>query len=187
MAAICERTLAEDFQQRHPMPQKRFSFDAEGGYACVGEGVFAEVPRGAWWTVPFLRFGAFGNTLFPDHGNNIPFTIENYPSIDGFGRPTITFIRTLDTPGTFMGRTKKGRFAAAMVYSEARGAVVEHLGTRQYLATDLVLEVLADGSLHLQTTGQRFYEGPVPFSFPGTSTSNRSEKKSVNSVRGDTP
>lgn len=168
------------------MPQKRFSFDPQGGYACLGEGVFAEVPRGAWWTVPFQRFGAFGNILFPDHGNNIPFTIENYPHIDGFGRLTVRFIRTLDTPRVLQGRTEEGRFDATLVHSEARSAVVDYLGTRQHMATDPVLEVLPDGSLHRQTTGQRFYEGPVAFSFPGTSTSSRSEKKSVNSVREDT-
>lgn len=170
MASIFETALGEDFQRLHPMLQKRFGVDVESGYACVGEGVFSEVRRGAWWTVPFLRFGAFRNILFPDHGNNIPFTIENYPYIDGFGRPTVTFIRTLDAPGALKGRTKKRRFDATMVCSEARGAVVDYLGTHQHLATDLVLEVLADGSLHLQTTGQRFYEGPVAFSFPSIGT-----------------
>lgn len=165
MASIFEIALGEDFRRLHPMMQKRFGVDVDAGYACVGTGTFAEVRRGAWWTVPFLRLGAFRNILFPHHGNNIPFVIENYPYIDGFGRPTLTFNRTLQLPGG-----KKRRFDATMVHSRKRGAIVDYLGTHQHLATDLLLEVLPDGGLHLQTSGQRFYEGPVAFNFPAIGT-----------------
>jgi len=178
VASIFETALGEDFQRLHPMLQKRFGVDVEAGYACVGTGVFTEVRRGAWWTVPFLRFWCFRNSLFPDHGNTIPFTVENCPYIDGFGRPTVTFVRTLDMPAVRGGRAKKRRFDATMVHSKKRGAVVDYLGTHQHLATDLALEVLGDGSLHLQTTGQRFYEGPVAFNFPpiGTGTADLYER-----------
>lgn len=165
MPSIFEIQLGEDFHKLHPMLQKRFGVDVSAGYACVGTGVFSEVRRGHWWTVPFLRFGAFRNILFPDKGNNVPFTIENYPYIDGFGRPTVTFVRTLKLPGR-----KPRRFDATMVYSSKRGAIVDYLGTHQHLATDLKLRVRSDGSLHLQTTGQRFYEGPFAFNFPAIGT-----------------
>lgn len=159
--SIFEQGLGADFQRLHPMLQQRFGVDPAAGYACVGHGVFSEVRRGAWWTVPFLKFGAFRNILFPDAGTNVPFTIENYPYVDGFGRPTVTFARTLDIrPGT------QRRFDATMVYSTARNAVVDYLGTHQHLATDLELAVLDDGSLHLRSTRLRFYEGRVHFSVP---------------------
>ncbi|SEF10718.1 protein of unknown function [Arthrobacter alpinus] len=179
MPSIFEIELGEDFHRLHPMMQKRFGVDVEAGYACVGTGVFSEVRRGAWWTAPFLRFGAFRNILFPDHGTNIPFTIENYPYIDGFGRPTVTFIRTLQMPGA-----KKRRFDATMVHSMKRGAIVDYLGTHQHLATDLLLEVLPDGSLHLQTSGQRFYEGPVAFDFPAIGTGTADVYESYDESRG---
>ncbi|WP_104109224.1 DUF4166 domain-containing protein [Arthrobacter sp. N199823] len=184
MASIFEITLGEDFQRLHPMMQKRFGVDVEAGYACVGTGVFSEVRRGAWWTVPFLRFGAFRNILFPDQGDNIPFTVENYPYVDGFGRPTVTFVRTLDVPSVRGGRAKKRRFDATMVHSKERGAIVDYLGTHQHLATDLVLDVLDDGSLHLQTTGQRFYEGPVVFNFPAIGTGTADLYESYDDARG---
>ena len=60
------------------------------------------------------------------------------------------------------GRTR--RFDATMVLHEGR--VIDYLGTHQHLAVDLDLRVLDDGSLHLTTHGQRFYEGPVGFRFP---------------------
>lgn len=179
MASIFEIELGEDFHRLHPMMQKRFGVDVDAGYACVGTGVFSEVRRGAWWTALFLRFGAFRNILFPDHGTNIPFTIENYPYIDGLGRPTVTFVRTLHKPGA-----RKRRFDATMVHSKKRGAIVDYLGTHQHLVTDLLLEVLPDGSLHLQTSGQRFYEGPVAFNFPAIGTGTADVYESYDESRG---
>lgn len=179
MASIFEIELGEDFHRLHPMMQKRFGVDVKAGYACVGTGIFSEVRRGSWWTAPFLRFGAFRNILFPDQGTNIPFTIENYPYIDGFGRATVTFIRTLEMPGG-----KKRRFDATMVRNEKRGAIVDYLGTHQHLATDLRLKALPDGSLHLQTSGQRFYEGPVAFNFPDVLTGTADLYESYDEGRG---
>lgn len=161
MTSIFATALGPDFLRLHPMLQRRFGVDIDSRYACIGTGIFSEVRRGAWWTVPFLRFGAFRNILFPDQGQDIPFTIENYPYLDGFGRPTVTFVRTLTVkPG------KKRRFDATMIYSEKTGGIVDYLGTHQHLATDLKLEVLPDGSLHLRSEGQRFYEGRLGFTFP---------------------
>lgn len=159
--SMFQQALGAGFHRLHPMLQKRFGVDPAGGYACVGRGVFSEVRRGAWWTVPFLKFGAVRNILFPDAGTNVPFTIENYPYVDSFGRPTVTFGRTLE-----IRPNKHRRFDATMVYSAARGTVVDYLGTHQHLATDLELAVLDDGSLHLRSTRLRFYEGRLQFTVP---------------------
>ncbi|MBD7996517.1 DUF4166 domain-containing protein [Arthrobacter sp. Sa2CUA1] len=159
--SIFARALGPDFDRLHPMLQQRFGVDPASGYACLGRGVFAEVRRGAWWTVPFLKVGAYRNILFPERGTDVPFTIENYPYTDGFGRPTVTFTRTLEMrPG------KPRRFDATMVYSEARGTVVDYLGSHQHLATDLRLAVREDGSLHLRSTALRFHEGLLHFTVP---------------------
>lgn len=178
MASIFELALGSDFQKLHPMLQKRFGVDTEAGYACVGRGVFSEVRRGAWWTVPFLRLGAFRNILFPDQGTDIPFTIENYPYTDTFGRPTVTFVRTLELP-----RARKRRFDATMVHSIQRGGIIDYLGTHQHLATDLFLEVTEDGSLHLQSGAQRFYEGTVGFTFPASFTGTADLYESYDDLR----
>ena len=135
MASIFAQALGQDFHRLHPMLQRRFGVGTAAGYACVGRGVFSEVRRGAWWTVPFLRLGAYRNILFPDQGENIPFTIENYPYTDGFGRPTVTFVRTLE-----LSPARRRRFDATMIYSPATGGIIDYLGTHQHLATDLDLE-----------------------------------------------
>ncbi|MHA7274190.1 DUF4166 domain-containing protein [Arthrobacter sp. TMT4-20] len=178
MASIFEKTLGEDFHRMHPMLQKRFGVDTDAGYACVGRGTFSEVRRGARWTVPFLQLGAYRNILFPDQGQNIPFTIENYPYIDGFGRPTVTFVRTLD-----LGTTTR-RFDATMIHSDHRGGIVDYLGTHQHLVTDLALEVLTDGSLHLRSGPQRFYEGFAGFTFPAIFTGTADLYENFDDTRG---
>ena len=176
--SIFALALGRDFQRLHPMLQRRFGVDPAAGYACIGRGVFTEVRRGAWWTVPFLRFGAFRNILFPEKGTNLPFTVENYAYTDGFGRPTVTFVRTLEVrPG------KSRRFDATMVHSAARGAVVDYLGTHQHLATDLQLAVRPDGSLHLRTTALRFHEGPASFTVPALLTGTADLYESFDDLR----
>lgn len=179
MASIFEKALGQDFLRLHPMLQKRFGVDAESNYACVGDGFFSEVRRGAWWVIPFLYLGAYRNILFPGQGRNIPFTIENYPYVDGLGRPTVTFVRTLGAMGN-----KRRRFDATMVYSRQRGAIIDYLGTHQHLATELDLEVLADGTLHLQTTALRFYEGPLAFTVPAILTGTADLYESYDDSRG---
>lgn len=53
-----------------------------------------------------------------------------------------------------------------MIYSEQRRRIVDYLGTHQHLAVDIDLKVAPDGGIALRSDAQRFYEGPVGFSFP---------------------
>ena len=159
MTSIFESALGEDFTRLHPMMQKRFGVGLESGYACVGTGVMSRIRRGPWWVVPFLHIGKLRNILIPDTGENVPFTIENYPYLDPFGRETVTFVRE------YQVRRRPSRFDATMILSNGR--VVDYLGTHQHLAVDLGLSVADDGSLVLVSEAQRFYEGRlVAFRFP---------------------
>lgn len=158
MTSMFATALSGDFARLHPMLQRRFGVSVAAGYACVGTGVMTRIRRGPWWTVPFLRLGKFRNILIPDHGVGIPFTVENYPYVDPFGRETVTFVREYR-----IGR-RPSRFDATMIL--ANGRIVDYLGTHQHLAVDLDLAVMDDGSLRLQSQAQRFYEGPIAFRFP---------------------
>lgn len=153
--------LGADFDRLHPQLQRRFGVGVAAGYGCVGRGVMAEVRRGPWWTLPFLALGARRNIMFPEQGSGIGFEIDNYPYIDGHGRETVTFVRTMHVrPG------RRRRFDATMIYSDARGKIIDYLGSHQHLAVDLDLAVTDDGALRLTSGSQRFYEGPVAFRFP---------------------
>jgi hypothetical protein len=53
-----------------------------------------------------------------------------------------------------------------MILSHQRGGIVDYLGTHQHLAVDIDLRVDDEGGLCLRSGAQRFYEGPIAFSFP---------------------
>ncbi len=118
-----------------------------------------ELWHGPAYTLPFLYIGSWRRILLPESGKNIPFRIENYSYIDTLGRETITWIRTFQT-------RRLRRFDAYMIYSEQRGRIVDYLGTHQHLAVDIDLSVASNGGLRLRSGAQRFYEGPLGFSFP---------------------
>jgi hypothetical protein len=159
MTSVFATALGADYHRLHPMLQRRFGVGLTSGYACVGTGVMSTVRRGPWWTLPFLHLGAVRNILFPDQGRDVPFTIENYPYLDPYGRETVTFVREYH-----LG-SRARRFDATMI--AAGGRLIDYLGTHQHLAVDLELTVEPDGSLSLRSAEQRFYEGRfVAFRFP---------------------
>lgn len=159
MRSIYERVLGSDFARLHPEIQRRFGFSSVDKIASFGTGVMEELWHGPSYTLPFLYLGSWRSIMFPERGTNVPFTIENYAYVDRFGRETVTWIRTFQT-------RRPRRFDAYMVYSEQRGCIVDYLGTHQHLAVDIELKVAPNGGLQLRSGAQRFYEGPVGFSFP---------------------
>jgi hypothetical protein len=159
MSSIYQRALGSDFHRLHPRIQARFGFDSTDGRASIGRGTMEEIWHGRPYTLPFLYVGAWRRIMFPEQGRNLPFTVANYAYVDGFGRETVTWIRS------FRGRRPR-RFDAYMIYSEERGRIVDYLGTHQHLAVDIDLSVDDTGGLCLRSGDQRFYEGAITFRFP---------------------
>jgi hypothetical protein len=159
MSSIYQRVLGAEFSRLHPQIQRRFGFSSADGVAAIGCGVMDEIWRGRWYTRPFLHLGSRRNVMFPETGRTIPFTIENYAFVDGFGRETVSWVRT------FAGRRTR-RFDAYMIYSDARRRIVDYLGSHEHLAVDIDLSVDSDGGLRLRSGSQRFYEGIIGFNFP---------------------
>jgi hypothetical protein len=159
MRSIYEIALGSDFQCLHPQIQRRFGLTSESGVASIGKGIMRELWHGPFYTLPFLYLGSCRRIMFPERGQNVPFTIENYAFRDSVGRETVTWIRTFDVG-------KRRRFDAYMIYSETRGKIVDYMGSHEHLAVDLDLSVDERGGLRIQSAGQRFYEGPISFSFP---------------------
>ena len=159
MSSIYERALGSDFKRLHPLIQKRFGLEAGSGQAAVGTGVMEKIWHGAAYTLPFLYIGTWRSIMFPEHGRNVPFTIENYAYLDPLGRETVSWVRTFET-------SRKRRFDAYMIWSEERGCIVDYLGTHQHLAVDLEVSVDENGGLRIRSGEQRFYEGWLSFRFP---------------------
>jgi hypothetical protein len=159
MKSIYERAMGSDFTRLHPEIQRRFGLSCSDSVASIGTGVMQEIWHGPRYTLPFLYLGSWRRIMFPESGLNVPFQIVNYCYVDDLGRETVTWIRTF--------QTKRPRpFDAYMIYSEQRRRIVDYLGTHQHLAVDIELSVAPNGGLALRSGAQRFYEGPVGFSFP---------------------
>jgi hypothetical protein len=159
VTSIYQRALGAEFERLHPQIRRRFGFASRDGVAAIGTGVMDEIWRGGPYTLPFLYVGTWRRIMFPERAKRVPFRIENYAYVDGFGRETVTWLRTFHT-------RRVRRFDAYMVYSEQRGCVVDYLGTHQHLAVDLQLRADGGGGLRLRSGAQRFYEGPLGFRFP---------------------
>jgi len=159
MISIYQQALGTDFARLHPMIKRRFGLTSEAGLASVGRGTMSRVWHGKLFTLPFLLVGASRSIMFPEQAKDVPFTIENYAYKDGFGRETVTWVRTFST------RCRR-RFDAYMVYSKKRACIVDYLGTHQHLAVDLQMSVAENGGMLIRSGAQRFYEGPLAFSFP---------------------
>jgi hypothetical protein len=157
--SIYRRALGADFERLHPQIQRRFGFNSRDRLAAVGRGIMAEVWHGRPFTLPFLYVGSWRRIMFPEWGRNVPFTIENYAYLDSLGRETVTWLRTFQT-------RRIRRFDAYMIYSERRGRIVDYLGSHQHLAVDIDVCVDERRGLHLRSSEQRFYEGPLAFRFP---------------------
>jgi hypothetical protein len=159
MNSIYQIAMGSDFAKLHPQIQRRFGFSSGDGLAAIGRGVMERIWHGRFYTLPFLYVGTWRRIMFPEYGENIPFTIENYAYIDSLGRETVTWLRTFQT-------RRPRRFDAYMVYSRERGKIVDYLGTHQHLAVDIDLAVNQRGGLCLRSGEQRFYEGLIGFRFP---------------------
>ncbi|MET8214702.1 DUF4166 domain-containing protein [Streptomyces hirsutus] len=160
MTSIFRTVMGADFDRLHPALRRRFSVGLTSGEACTGHGVMDRVWHGGAFVKPFLALGATRHILVPRQGRHVPFTIENVPYTDGFGRETVTFVRTFRLPG------RPRRFDAQMVLGPRGDRIVDYLGTHQHLATDLRLRAEPDGSLLIRSGEHRFREGPVDVRVP---------------------
>nr|WP_236700460.1 DUF4166 domain-containing protein [Allosalinactinospora lopnorensis] len=108
----------------------------------------------------FPRSGGSRNILVPKAGRDVPFTIENVPYRDSYGRETVTFVRTFAFPD------RSRRFDATMVFSPERGCIVDYLGTHQHLASDPHAGVDDEGAIIIRSGRQRFREGIIDVRVP---------------------
>ncbi|MEO5643020.1 MAG: DUF4166 domain-containing protein [Bacteroidia bacterium] len=158
--SIYKKMLGSDFQKLHPKMQERFDLSIENGMRMKGTGQMDRIWNAGIHTKPFLQLGTMRNIMFPETGKDIPFTIENYCYLDSFGRETVTWIRK------FYFEKKTRNFDATMVYSNKQNRIIDYLGNKQHLVTDLDLKVTNEGGIIIRSGPQRFYEKKLGFDFP---------------------
>ncbi len=160
MTSMFRTVLGADFDRLHPKLRRRFAVGLDGAEACLGTGVMERIWHGPRVVEPFLALGGTRNILLPSTGTDIPFTIENIPYRDTFGRETVSFVRTFAFPGG------SRRFDAQMVLDPRRDRIVDYLGTHQHLASELHLSAEPDGSLLIRSGDLRLRKGPWGLRLP---------------------
>ena len=110
MASIYEQVMGKEFKRLHPPFRQRLGFNSPGIYVLIGHGMMDSVWYAKWAALP-LYLGTTGNIMFPQGGERIPFTIENFAYKDRYGRETVTWNRK------FKFRNAIRQFDATMIYS----------------------------------------------------------------------
>lgn len=159
MPSIYQQALGDDYERLHPRIRERFGLQSEAGVACIGRGVMDRVWYNRLAALP-LAVGARRHLMFPQAGEQVPFTVHNYAYTDRWGRETVSWVRKFRFPGRLR------QFDATMIYSDERGRIVDYLGNRQHLAVDLELSVDPRGGIRIRSGEQRCYEGLLQFRWP---------------------
>jgi len=181
--SIYKKVLVQQFDQLHPMLQKRYEFTT--GAPLKATGIMKFIKGGPKVLYPLFWLGTKCKLLFPEHGVNIPFKITNTPKIGPNGEEQIHWERIF-----YFGK-KRRYFNALMSFDSERNVIKDYLGEPSYLYSDLVFHVSTDGALKITSKKQRLVLGkveiPLPKLFQGlaTVTEKYCEEKGVYQITVD--
>ncbi len=155
---IYETLLGAKFKELHPKMQERYSlrFD-EPFYA---RGVMHHMERGSSLFQPVYQLGKYRRFLFPESGQNIPFTLKNTYTQNSRGEHVVHFERTFTFPNAI--RT----FHSAMVVDLQGRTARDYLGKPAIISADLQFHITHDGGLITQSGAQKLVTGPAEFALP---------------------
>ena len=164
--SIYKKALGSDFENLHPMLQKRY--DLHSGDFFRAAGMMSTIKGGPRWLYPLFLLGTQWKLLFPEHGRRIPFSILNRARTAPNGEEQIHWERI------FHFGQKIRYFNALMSLDEKRLVIKDYLGEPALLYSDLVFTVSNEGSLYIQSKDQRLvigkFEVPLPTFLQGLAT-----------------
>ncbi|GKV64723.1 MULTISPECIES: DUF4166 domain-containing protein [unclassified Sporosarcina] len=168
--SIYRKVLQEDFFCLHPMLQKRY--DCKEGAAFRATGKMKRIKGGPKWLYPLFKLGVRWKLVFPESGQDIPFTIINSAFVNSKGEQQIHWERKFNFP------ENTRYFNALMSLDEQRMVVKDYLGEPPLLYSDLKFSVLDNGSLKINSLDQRLvlgkFEIPLPRLLQGLAVINES-------------
>lgn len=164
--SIYKQVMGSDFKRLHPMLQQRY--DLQEGTVLRASGIMKEIHGGPKWLYPLFWIGIRWKLLFPEHGKNIPFTIQNRAFVGDYGVSQVYWERI------FHFGKKKRYFNALMSLDAKRKIIQDYLGEPHLVYSDLAFHVDDDGFLTIESLGQRIVLGkieiPLPRLFQGLAT-----------------
>ena len=156
--SIYKQVLGERFDQLHPMLQRRYACLDEKGF--VGKGHMHQIEGGPKWLCPLFLLGSKWKLLFPERGQDIPFTIRNTVRTGEKGQKQVHWERI------FHFGNKKRYFNALMSLDAKRNVIQDYLGEPPIVYSDLSLSVTRSGDLCIVSKKQRFVLGKIEIPLP---------------------
>lgn len=156
--SIYQQVLGDDFLKLHPKLQARYALPL--GKPFYAAGTMSRIETGAKWLKPFLTLTARWQFLFPESGDNVPFTIKNTCRTLPTGEEEIYWERT------FYFEKATRRFNACMMIDPKRRVVKDYLGEPSFFYSDLLFNVTPDGRLLIHSGLQRVVIGKLEFPIP---------------------
>ncbi|MGN4127938.1 DUF4166 domain-containing protein [Lysinibacillus sphaericus] len=160
---IYQTLLGDDFKRLHPMLQQRYTLPIDRPFFATG--VMHKIESGAKWMRPFYTLATRTRFLFPESGEDIPFSIRNTCRVLPSGELEVLWERSF-----YFGK-KTRYFDARMTIDPVRKIVRDYLGSPALFYSDLHFAVTKEGQLVIRSGVQRFVlsniECPIPKTLEG--------------------
>lgn len=138
MTGVYEYALGDAADDLHPRVRDRYGLGPDDGYATVGRGLM-DITRGAL-ALPLLYAMPARNLLFPESGEDVPFSVTTVGWRDPAGYEALTTRRAFE----FGDRVRL--FDSTTVWDSERGRLFDFLGTGGHVVSELHPRV-EDGAL----------------------------------------
>jgi len=159
MTGVYMHALGERADELHPKVRDRYDIDQHDDVAVVGRGEM-DITRGTV-ALPALYAMTTRDLLFPEQGEDVPFTVTTVGYVDGAGREMMTTRREFRFDGT------RRRFDSLTVWERDNRRLLDVLGRGGHIVSELHPRV-EDGALVVEggrqwlRTGSRYLPMPGP-------------------------
>lgn len=175
---IYETILGDDFKRLHPKLQERHG--QMKPYSASG--VMTSVKVGPRILKPFYHFFTLTHFLFPEEGENVPFTLATKPRMKNDQIVEAYWERTFFFPN------KTRKFITNMKVDLKNKSAKDYMGQPAFINTSLKWAVSKDGELIIRSEAMHLVIGPFEFKLPkmmagtGTIIEGYDEDKQVYTV-----
>lgn len=160
MTGVYEHALGDDAAVLHPKVRERYGIGPDDDQVCVGRGRM-DINRGLHM-LPALYAMAQENLLFPEAGQDVPFTVTTVGYRTNDGHEALITSRAFDFDG------KHRQFDSVTLWDAETERLFDFLGRHGLIATELQPRV-EDGALVIGggrqwlRAGSRYVPIPGPF------------------------
>ncbi|PSP31858.1 DUF4166 domain-containing protein [Halobacteriales archaeon QH_10_67_22] len=159
MTGVYMHALGDEADQLHARVRDRYDIGPDDDVAWVGRGLM-DITRGTL-AVPALYAMTTRNLLFPEHGEEVPFTVTTVGFRTENGHEALTTRRAFRFDGT------RRRFDSLTVWDDENDRLLDFLGRGGHIASELHPRVengalVVEGGRQWARLGGRYLSVPGP-------------------------